>query len=398
MKIAIDITPLLEKQWGGVSWYSFYLAQGLLEYAARGQLRVVLFYNQRRLLSGRICGLLGQLAHTPNILIAGYRMPNKILNLSMRFLEFPFIDELLESKIKNIDYFLLPNLSFISLSPNTPYIAVCHDLSYEIFPEFFTIRQRLWHRCINPRRFYARAHRIIAVSENTKQDLMDLYNIDGSRIEVVYPGIDHSVFYPRGENEMRAAREKYHLPNPFILSVGTLEPRKNYETLLEAFDVFLSLRVEERRSNLSNIHLIIVGVEGWKYDRIYRFLNRMKRKSQVKFLFNVSREDLPALYSSARLFIYPSFYEGFGFPPLEAAACGAPVIVSHGSSLPEIMGDAALYVDPFNIADLARAMEMMLSDSALCDTLQTRGRKKAKTFTWDKAVRAVTDSINAKVL
>src|SRR3989338_2373996 len=184
----------------------------------------------------------------------------------------------------------------------------------------------------------------------------------------------------------------------FILSVGTIEPRKNYETLLEAFDMLLSrspiLTKEGTKGKFDIMNLVIVGAEGWKYDRIYRFWNRMKHKSQVRFLFNVTREDLPYIYSAARLFVYPSFYEGFGFPPLEAAACGTPVIVSHSSSLPEIMGDAALYIDPFNIADLARAMERLLSDSALCDTLQTQGKEKVRTFTWNKTVHTLTDIIN----
>lgn len=397
---AIDITALLEKQWGGVSWYSYYLTQGLVECAARGELRVVLFYNQRKLLCGKIATLLKKWRRAPNVCIAGYRIPNKFLNLSMRFLKFPFIDELIAYNLSlrvgrlkrstkqplavkpNLDYFLLPNLSFVSLSPKTHYIAVCHDLSWEIFPEFFTMRQRLWHRLINPPAFYARAHRIIAVSENTKQDLIDLYHIEESRIDVVYPGIDESVFYPRSDT--RAVREKYHLPDQFILSVGTLEPRKNYETLLEAFDLL----------NRDDVHLVVAGSEGWKYDRIYRFWNRMKRKSQVKFLFNVSREDLPYLYSTAKFFIYPSFYEGFGFPPLEAAACGTPVIAGHGSSLPETMGEAALYVDPFNIADLAGAMERVLSNEALCDTLRVRGLKKANVFTWYNTIKSLIASIN----
>lgn len=382
--IALDITPLLLKQWGGVSWYSFYLTEGLVTYAARGELRVVLFYNQRRLLSDRIIALLTKWRREPNVSIAGYRIPNKILNLSMRFLKFPYIDELIEVRIKptRIDYLIIPNLSFIALTTKTPYIAVCHDLSYEIFPEFFTVHQRLWHRLVSPQQFYEKAHRVITVSDNTKQDLVDLYGIDPAHIDVIYPGIDHALFYPR--DDTRAALKKYNLPDDFILSVGTLEPRKNYETLLEAFDMLASPS-----------HLLIVGSEGWKYDRIYRFLNRMKHKPRVQFLFNVSREDLPFLYSAARLFIYPSFYEGFGFPPLEAAACGTPVITSHGSSLPEIMEDAVLYVDPFNIADLARAMERVLNDRKLSDIMREKGLQIAKKFTtWNATIKKLCDILN----
>ena len=381
--VAVDIRPLLERKWGGISWYTYYIVQGIIQKAARGELRVVLFYNQATLLHCYIVTLLKKWKVYPNVSICGYKMPNKILNLSMRFFSFPNIDELLTIKQLSTVIMVLPNLCFIALSSNTPYIAVCHDLSFEIFPEFFTMRQRLWRSLINPRRFYERAHRIIAVSENTKKDLIDLYHIEGSRIDVVYPGINPGAFYPRGENEACAAREKYHLPDSFILSVGTLEPRKNYETLLESFDMLCDSPLLTKEG-LGEVYLLIVGAEGWKYDRIYRFLNRMKRKSQVKFLFNVSREDLPAIYSAARMFIYPSFYEGFGFPPLEAAACGTPVIVSHGSSQPEIMGDAALYIDPFNIADLARAMSGLLMEKELCDRLREKGLQRAREFRWGK--------------
>ena len=197
--IAIDIRPLLEQEWAGVSWYTYYLVNGLVKQAANNQLRLFLFYNQySSLFHCSIVPLLKKLRTYKNVKIAGYKIPNKILNLSMRFLNNPCIDNLLTIEPafakgfggQAINCFILPNLSLISLSNQTKRLAVCHDLSFEVFPEFFTLRQRLWHKLTNPRAFYRQADRIIAVSQNTKQDLIDLYDIPAGCITVIYPGIE----------------------------------------------------------------------------------------------------------------------------------------------------------------------------------------------------------------
>ena len=183
--------------------------------------------------------------------------------------------------------------------------------------------------------------------------------------------MDHGLFYQR--DDTRAVREKYHLPENFILSVGTIEPRKNYETLLEAFDMLLSrspiLTKEGTKGKFDIMNLVIVGAEGWKYDRIYRFWNRMKHKSQVRFLWN---------RPSSRPRSAPS-----------TATCRTPP-----TATPSRPASSAVNAANANIADLARAMERLLSDSALCDTLQTQGKEKVRTFTWNKAVHTLTDIIN----
>ncbi len=372
--IAIDIRPLLEKSWGGVSWFTYYLTDGLIKQASQENLRVFLFYNQRKLLNDSTIRLLKKWRARQNVKIKGYKLPNKILHLTMRFLNYPYIDDLISIKI---DYFILPNLSFISLSNKTKRIALCHDLSFKIFPEFFTLRSRLWYKLINPREFYSKADKIIAVSQNTKQDLIDLYGIDANRVAVIYPGIDHARF--KIIDDCAAVQNKYHLPDNFILFVGALEPRKNLETLIEAYDLLYS-----KQSLTPN--LIIAGPEGWKFDRIYRFWLRAKHKRKIRFINQINNVDLPALYNLARIFVYPSFYEGFGFPPLEAMACGIPVIAGHGSSLPEIIGNAGLLIDPFNVAELAYAMERLLRDQKLYDTLKTNGLEKAGEFRWEKTM------------
>lgn len=384
--IALDIRPLLEQQWGGVSWYTYYLVNGLVSEGEQGKLRLVLFYNQRKVLHSHIIILLKKWKNVPNVYVAGYRIPNKLLNLSMRFLKYPYIDDLLTIKqynniiIDRIDYFIAPNLNFLALTGKTKLITICHDLSWETFPECFTLRQRLWHALINPKTFFTHAHRIITVSQSTLHDLVDLYGIAQERITVIPPGIDHELFHPiKDEKRLTDVRARHGLPARFILFVGTLEPRKNIETLIEAFD-----RVRAR-----DVHLLIIGKEGWKFDRIYRFFLRAEKREQIHFLSFVSADDLPALYSLASCFVYPSFYEGFGFPPLEAMACGVPTIVGHGSSLPEIVGDACLMVDPFNIASLTQAMEQLLSDEMLCATLKKRGLQQAQQFNLEKSIAQI---------
>lgn len=381
--IACDIRPLWEKNWGGVSWYCYHLVQGLVKSAAANQCRLILFYNKWKLFDSPIVPLLKEWRGSPNVRIRGYRMPNKLLNLSMRFLKFPYIDELVKA-----DYFILPNLNFIALTPKTKVIVVCHDLSQEIFPEFFTPRQRLWHWLINPRALYARADQLIAISHNTKEDLVDLYDIAKDKIKVIYPGIDHENFQPDAPTAV--VRDKYQLNPGYLLSVGTLEPRKNLETLIEAYDLLASTRPAVPA-------LVIAGAEGWKYDRIYRFWLRAAHKSQIRFLGPVPAADLPALYAAARCLIYPSFYEGFGLPPVECMACATPVIVGHGSSLPEVVGDAGLLIDPFDIADVARAMALLLSDQELYDKLKSKGLVRAKEYNWENMVKQITVLVNIKI-
>jgi len=257
--VAVDIRPMCEEQWGGISWFTHYLVEGLVNKAQQGKLRLVLFYNQRKLLYSHIVTLLKKWKAVPNVYVAGYRMPNKLLNLSMHFLRYPRLDDLLTIKqynnitIDKIDYFIAPNLNFLALTPKTKLITICHDLSWEIFPEFFTLKQRLWHNLINPKRFFGDSQHIVAVSQNTKQDLINVYQIPEEKITVIYPGIDHLHFRPqRDEQRFMRVIQKYHLPYRFILTVGTLEPRKNIETLIESFAYL----------NPSDMHLVVVGKEG----------------------------------------------------------------------------------------------------------------------------------------
>jgi glycosyltransferase involved in cell wall biosynthesis len=184
------------------------------------------------------------------------------------------------------------------------------------------------------------------------------------------------------ECRMSNVIKKYHLPKNFILYFGTIEPRKNISGLIRAFEL-----LKEKNKDFKKVYLVIAGGKGWLFKNIFAMAARSKFAKHIIFTGFVSPEDKVYLYNLADLFVYPSFFEGFGFPPLEAMACGVPTITSNTSSLPEIAQDAALMVNPYDTDELAWAMEQVLSDVALRKELARRSLAQAKLFSWDKCAR-----------
>jgi len=222
---------------------------------------------------------------------------------------------------------------------------------------------------------------VVAVSENTKRDIVELCGVNSDKIKVIYSGIgeENRKITNHQLPMAKQIKNKYNLPDKFILYLGTVEPRKNVEGIIRAYN---ELRIKNHE--LEDYKLVIAGGKGWKSDNIYREWEKSKFKADIKFLDYVDGEDKVYLYNLAEVFVYPSFYEGFGFPPLEAMACGLPVVTSYASSLPEVMGDAALTVDPYNVNDIARALAEILTNENLRNKLIERGLKRAGEFTWRK--------------
>jgi len=257
-------------------------------------------------------------------------------------------------------------------------ILTVHDLSFLRLPHCSEPHLRAYLIKAVPRSA-RRAHLILADSENTRRDVVDLLGIPSARVKVLYAGVDRR-FRPVERTE--EVRSGYRLPERFILSVGTLEPRKNYEGLIEAFAL-----LKEELPGAGSIKLVIVGQKGWLYGGIFTRVKELGLEEEVFFPGYVADEDLPALYSAAELFVYPSLYEGFGLPPLEAMACGTPVVASDAPCLPEVLGDAALFAPSGDPQALASAMEKALSDLDLRMRLRERGFKRAEHFTWEKSAR-----------
>lgn len=241
------------------------------------------------------------------------------------------------------------------------------DLHERVKRIFFPTMMRLSAR---------RADRLIAISESTRDDLVRMWGVDRSRVTAIPLAAD-AEFHPRSQEEITEACGRYGLrPGGYILYVGMLEPRKNVDRLVEAFGTVAD--------QLSGIDLVIAGRRGWMYEEIFARVEALGLRDRVRFTGYVVSEDLRALYSGARLFAYPSKYEGFGLPVLEAMSCGAPVVTTNVSSMPEVAGDAAILVAPDDVAGLAAALLRVSGDHALRDDLRCRGLARAKTFSWER--------------
>jgi len=274
-----------------------------------------------------------------------------------------------------------PDFTLPPVRRGTRTLLTVHDLSFARTPETATPGLRAYLNAVVPRSV-GRADHVLADSEATRQDLLELCQTPPDKISVLYSGVD-SRFRPITDAaELARIRDRYSIGSePFILSVGTIQPRKNYERLIEAF----------RRSEIEGVRLVIAGGKGWLDQPIYQQAAASGLGKRIQFLGFVDDEDLPALYSAADVFAFPSLYEGFGLPALEAMACGTPVVTSNVSSLPEVVGDAAVTIDPLDVDALAGALAMAVADSALRDNLIASGLEQAKRFSWANAARQLRE-------
>ncbi len=376
MRIGIDIRTLMDAQYSGVSEYTFKLIKALFRLDRVNE--YVLFYNSGRDLADKMPEF-----DQPNVTTVARHYPNKIFNYFLqRALKRPRIDRLL-----GVDLFFMPHLNFIALSPGAQSVLTVHDLSFLRFPAYFSLRKNIWHAALGARSLIGRFERIVAVSESTKDDIVSLTGVDAGKITVISSGVSEDYKpYDRPHPLLKEVKERYKLPEKFILSLSTLEPRKNIESLVTAFD-----RAAEASPALAGCHLVIAGGRGWKYAPIERAVNTARNRGRIRVIGYVAERDKPALYNLASVFVYPSYYEGFGFPPLEAMACGIPAVVSNSSSLPEVAGSASLMVDAFNSGEIAQAIEAILADAGLAGRLRAAGLKAAAGFSWQKTARAYLD-------
>ncbi len=260
-------------------------------------------------------------------------------------------------------------------------VVTVHDLGYLYYPQAHRLLDRLYLDLST--RYNARVStHLIADSLATKRDLIERYGTEPDKITVVYPGYDETTFQPvRDEEAIRVVKAEYGIAGDYVLFVGTLQPRKNLTRLIEAF--------ADLRFAICDLRLVIAGKKGWLYEQIFQQVEQLGLRGRVVFTGYVPEGDLPALLSGASLFVFPSLYEGFGLPVLEAMACGTPVVCSNVSSLPEVAGDAALLVDPLDVEGLAVAMGRVLGDEELRAELIERGFEQARKFSWERCARAI---------
>ena len=276
-----------------------------------------------------------------------------------------------------VDLFHEPDFVLPPTLPRTPTVLTVHDLTFIRDAESALPKLRHYLNRVVPRSV-ARATHVLADSMATKNDLVEFFHTSAEKITVVYGGVDARFAPVHDPGRLAAVRARCNIgPGPFILGLSTIQPRKNYRRLIQAFS--------NLRPLASDLKLVIVGGRGWLYDSILAEVQQLKLEGCVMFPGFVDDEDLPALYSAAALFAFPSLYEGFGLPVLEAMACGTPVVTSNTSSLIEVGGDAALLVEPTRVDAIEDAMRRILEDADLRQQLVQRGFQQARRFTWDKA-------------
>jgi len=260
-----------------------------------------------------------------------------------------------------------------------PTVTTIHDVSFKRYPEFFSFKDRwILNRAVK----FAKKHaaRIIAPSDFTKSELVALYGVDPEKITVTYEGHDDQFRTMIGKEAVLAVAEKYGIESAYVLTVGVIQPRKNLHRLLEGFAQFKTAHPCEHK-------LVIVGKYGWMEAGLEKQIEDLGLADDVLLTGYVPYEDLPALYSAADVFVYPSVYEGFGLPPVEAMACGTPVITGNQASLPEIVGEAGLMVDPFDSDAFADALERVLFDRLLRAEMFALGLDQVANFSWDAMAR-----------
>jgi len=274
-----------------------------------------------------------------------------------------------------------PDVFFVQFNAparvNCKIVAEIHDLSFEHLPETFR-----WHEHprmkFTTRRTARNADHVITCSDYTRSDIIDTYKLPPTRVTAIHLAAGKR-FVPAAPVEIARIREKYQLPAEFLLAVGSIQPRKNLERLVKAYGLL------NRRMDAPP--LVLVGRKGWLYKDSIAAVDRSEYRHNILLTGFVPDEDLPAIYSAATVFVYPSFFEGFGLPPLEAMQCGTPVITGNRTSLPEILGKAGVMVNPYDVNALADAIERLLRDRQHRSELSRLGLDRAKSFSWENTAR-----------
>jgi glycosyltransferase involved in cell wall biosynthesis len=291
----------------------------------------------------------------------------------------------LDLRRERVDLFHAPHYVLPALTPCKSVVTI-HDCIHLRFPQYLR-RMRLGYAYARGSLWVAthRSNRILTVSEASKRDILDYFHVPPSKIDVIYNGIDERFSTPPPEDDVARVRERYQLDDPFILYAGNIKPHKNLERTIEAFHLL------RRTGQFDQVKLVIIGDEIAKYAALRHAVHRHKLHKYVRFFGFVPDRTLAILYRLSAVFVFPSLYEGFGLPPLEAMASGTPVITSNVSSLPEVVGDAALLVDPLHPDAIADALRRVLTDAGLRSDLSARGLERARHFSWERSIRRVRE-------
>jgi len=387
MIIGIDIRVLGNKTKSGIEEYTENLVPRLIREGRDIQFK--LFYSSSK----------NKIPDYPwlrekNVELHNFNYSNNVLFTLSRFLNRPFIDRM----VGGADVFFFPHFFLSSLSSSCKRVTTFHDLSYAHFPEHLTLRKKFWHNFQMLPEWQAKfSDKIIAVSESTRNDIINFYKIDPARIEVIYSGVEWRSNLNQERFDLKEFKTQKNLPDRFILFLGKLEPRKNIASIIKAFNNLKS------NSKYDDVGLVIVGAKGWKCRDISRLrLNLNTERFNLKnniannriiFTGQINDEERSLYYRAADVFVYPSFFEGFGFPPLEAMNCGTPVITSRNSSLPEVVSASAIMVDPYDIGELELWITKLLDNKRLSNLISKKGLEQSSKFSWDNVATKTLETL-----
>ena len=273
-------------------------------------------------------------------------------------------------------------------------IAVVHDMAYKAYPETVNKKTLRWLQ-LTLKKSCQRADAIVTVSEFSKQEIIKYLGVPEEKIVVMANGVDLDIFRMDYEKErVTAVKEKFQIQGEYFLYLGTLEPRKNIERLVRAYGQMLE-QWDREKIEKEPPKLVLAGGKGWLYDSIFETTRELGLDKKVLFTGYIEENEVPVLMKGSRAFVFPSLYEGFGMPPLEAMACGTPVLASTAASLPEVVGEIGVLVDPESVDDICHGLKRLALDEGLCRKLQEGGPKRAKEFSWDKTVQPLKALLNS---
>lgn len=367
MRIAVNTRLLLEGKLEGIGWFTYETLKRITQQHPEHEF-IFLFdrkYSEQFIFSENV---------QPVVIPPQSRHPI----LWYWWFEFSITAALKKHKV---DLFLSQD-GYLSLRTKVPCVNVIHDLNFEQFPKDLPATYSWYYRHYFPK-YAEKASRVATVSEYSKKDIENRYGISGEKIDVVYNGCNE-LYQPIAKEEIKIIRNKYTNGAPYFLFVGALHPRKNLVNLFRAFDDF-------KKSDNTGAKLVIVGEKMWWTDSIKAAYEEMVNKEEVVFTGRLEASQLKNVIASALALTYVSYFEGFGIPIIEAMSSDVPVITSNVTSMPEIAGDAALLVDPYDISSITQAMQQIAQDDLLRQQLILKGREQAQNFSWDKTANLLWD-------
>lgn len=364
MKIAFDVSPMINSHKSGVGYCTYGFVKTMVsQYDNSYILNYINNPKYKKNLNTLIVG--------KNVKINSFCFKNSVYKVASTFLPIPYGAFFKDSAdiTHFFNYYLPPGVKGKK-------IVTVHDMTYKRFPETVRFRTKQMLN-LNLKKSLKRADIILTVSEFSKSEIITYFPEVKDKIRVVYNGVDLDVFKPLLDKNIKIGiAKKYNLPERYMLYLGTLEPRKNLERLIDSYYLLL-------KEFNSVPKLVLAGGKGWLYNSIFNKVSTLGLEDKIIFTGYIDEKDVAPLISAAEIFLFPSMYEGFGMPVIEAMACGSPVLTSNVSSLPEVAGDAAVLVDPFSVEDIKNKLQLLLIDEALRKRLNKAGLKRAKRFSWD---------------